>query len=183
MGIQFSFPIFSASHSLPPSLPLSASTVYIIAHQSISSLPNGGSLEMWILHSQVDPKPIDIGSHIAICRDIWDSGIRSITTATITEVAYCDSTQIVFRMCLSNDEMPSLLAMPVHVADLGIFRRSLYRLMSLHLPSLPGPTPTQAVRRTAPSNAQRGEDRSELEETIRFNTTELLVTAELPTDD
>ena len=124
--------------SLPPPLfPILPSTLFIVAHQVISLLPNGHLFEAWVLHPSTKANCMDIGVHIAICRSRGELGDdeargRSIVTATITSIAYCDREQVVFRMEIDGDCTTSLLSIPVSWSSIGYFRRLLYQLCSIN---------------------------------------------------
>jgi hypothetical protein len=147
----------------PPVFPILSSTLFIVAHQVISLLPNGHIFEAWALHPRTRAKRMDVGAHIAICRSQGELGddegrSRSVVTATITSIAHCDRKQVIFHMEIDGDCATSLLSMPVSCTSISYFRRLLYQLLSINqLPPPPLPT-TQNSRRTSPSSPYTPED-------------------------
>ncbi|KIM70996.1 hypothetical protein PILCRDRAFT_17375 [Piloderma croceum F 1598] len=142
----------SLSKHTTPIPVISSSTVFVIGHISTSALPNGGILEMWVMHSK-DAKPLKIGSHIVIGRSSADLArkdqkVHSLPTAVITGVAYCNEDQVVFRVCISQSHFPSLLSMPLHAARIGMLRKTWHRTQSRWLPHPPPLPQTSGNRRT-----------------------------------
>lgn len=141
-----------------PSIPqISSTTSFLIVHQSISALPDGRFLDMWVLHVKTDAKPIDVGSHIAICRSSADvspdkNRIKSIPTAIITGVAYCDAVQVIFHIHLSQNNLPSLLSMPLRATDIGSLRKFWFRTRTLMSPTPPSLSSFQMYRWSEPSS-------------------------------
>ena len=92
---------------LPLVAPISSATLFIVAYQMISLLPDGSLFEAWTLHSRDESVGLDIGMRIAICcgqRGLDSTGSsRPLATADITSVAYCDKEQVIFRMKIKGD--------------------------------------------------------------------------------
>lgn len=156
MGSQLSSLRWPSRPQPPSPSPFSSSTLFIIAHKSVSVLPSGKIYETWALHSRTNAEPIDIDTHIAICHSSADlypnqQTVSAIATATITDVAYCDAHQIVFRMQITKDNVPSLLSMALNNARIGFFKKIAYRLASILSPSPPPLPSTQDHRRRLPS--------------------------------
>ena len=150
---------------LPLVAPISSTTLFIVAYQTISLLPDGSLFEAWTLHSRDKSVGLDIGMKITIChgqRGLDSTGSsRALATADITSVAYCDREQVIFCMKIKGDLTTSMLSMPVWCTSISLIRRLLYQLLSFSLPSPPPLPKGQSFKRSSPSSSTAEDDLSE----------------------
>ena len=141
--VEFKWPV-------TPRVP--SSILWVFAHQVISLLPDGCTLEMWSLHAKDKVVSIGIGWQIAIC---WGQGdldgrwSKPIAIATVIGIAYCDREQVIFHMKIKGDTDTSLLSMPVGYASISYFRKLLHWILSINQPSPPPLQPYRGFRSPA----------------------------------